>query len=106
MSPAVAFEGDRCVGILGDNELRHILALTTQGVTHAITVIWCIWEANLRVGLSDLLSWALDSGGGNLDILVKVDSAIARELQHHVKDERNRAVKLARESSLGAKSLL
>merc|ERR1711934_568333 len=104
--PAIALEGELCGRVLGNDELGHVLALTSEGITHAITIVRSLWEADLSISLGNLLGWALDVRRGNLDVLVKVDSAIARELEHHVQDERDRSVKLASKRVSHCKCLL
>merc|ERR1712216_1006636 len=87
--PSIAVESETAIRVDIDGELRDVLLLLTQGVTHAITSSCNVGEGDSRCGLRDLLSGAFDLNRSHLDVLIKAHGAITREDQVHVQDEWN-----------------
>merc|ERR1711887_247731 len=87
--PSVTVESETAIRVDIDGELRDILLLLTECVTHAITSGLNVGEGHARGGLGDLLSGAFDLNRGDLHVLIKVHGAVTREDQVHVQGEWN-----------------
>merc|ERR1711966_181156 len=87
--PSITVESETAIRADIDGELRDILLLLTECVTHAITSGRDVGEGHARGSLGDLLSGAFDLNRGDLPVLIKAHGAITREDQVHVQDKWN-----------------
>merc|ERR1711869_147299 len=71
---------------LEDQILGRILAISADAITQAIAGVGGIWEGDLRISLSNVLSCAVEALGSNLDVDIDMSLGTAIEVTIDVND--------------------